>query len=126
MKTWFASRKHYCTNKRVCAKKSVDEECKLLLRDKEQSCPHFKNVHKVKYHSSLQKGGFLEVHDIEDLVKIGHTVKGCSYFAARSMAMEARLVFCPYSYILNPIIRKAMEVDVKGAIVILDEAQYAF
>ncbi|GLJ31258.1 hypothetical protein SUGI_0626920 [Cryptomeria japonica] len=117
-----ASRKHYCTNKRVCSKKNVDEECKLLLRDTEQSCQQFKYAYKVKYHESLKKGGCNEVHDIEDLVKVGHMVKGCSYFAARDMALSARLVFCPYSYILNPIIRRAMEVDVKGDIVILDEA----
>lgn len=40
------------------------------------------------------------------------------------MAEDAQLVFCPYSYIINPVIRRAMEVDIKGAIVILDEAQY--
>jgi Rad3-related DNA helicase len=49
---------------------------------------------------------------------------GCSYYAARSMADDAQLVFCPYNYIINPVIRGAMEVDIKGAIVILDEAQY--
>lgn len=41
------------------------------------------------------------------------------------MSEEAQLVFCPYSYVINPIIRRAMEVDLKGAVVILDEAQYA-
>ncbi|KAF5955973.1 hypothetical protein HYC85_008829 [Camellia sinensis] len=81
-----------------------------------------RNVHKVKGHSSLKKGGCNEVHDIEDLVKVGYDVKGCSYFAARSMADDALLVFCPYNYIVNPIIRKAMEVDISGAIIILDEA----
>jgi len=50
---------------------------------------------------------------------------GCSYFAARSMADDAYIVFCPYSYIINPIVRRAMEVDIKGAVLILDEAQYA-
>lgn len=40
------------------------------------------------------------------------------------MSEDAQLVFCPYSYIINPVIRRAMEVDIKGAIVILDEAQY--
>lgn len=40
------------------------------------------------------------------------------------MADDAQLVFCPYSYIINPVIRGAMEVDIKGAIIILDEAQY--
>ncbi|KAJ4828057.1 hypothetical protein Tsubulata_049121 [Turnera subulata] len=117
-----ASRKHYCTNKHVNGKENMDEECKLLLRDREAGCLQFKNAHKVRGHPSLQKGGCHEVHDIEDLVKVGKVVKGCSYYAARSMAEDAQLVFCPYSYIINPVIRGAMEVDIKGAILILDEA----
>lgn len=40
------------------------------------------------------------------------------------MADDAQLVFCPYSYIINPVVRGAMEVDIEGAIIILDEAQY--
>lgn len=40
------------------------------------------------------------------------------------MAEDAELVFCPYNYIINPVIRGAMEVDIQGSIVILDEAQY--
>lgn len=111
-----------------------------------------RSAHKVKGHPSLQRGGCNEVHDIEDLVKVGHAVKGmfsgfglfsyinkfmiflslchnyfilsgCSYYAARNMSDDAQLVFCPYNYIINPVIRGAMDVDIKGAIVILDEAQ---
>ncbi|KHN12606.1 Fanconi anemia group J protein like [Glycine soja] len=95
---------------------------KLLLKDQATGCPEFKNAHKVKGHPSLHKGGCNEVHDIEDLVKVGQLVKGCSYYAARSMSDDAQLVFCPYNYIINPVIRAAMDVDIKGAIVILDEA----
>lgn len=40
------------------------------------------------------------------------------------MSDDAQLVFCPYNYIINPVIRAAMDVDIKGAIVILDEAQW--
>lgn len=40
------------------------------------------------------------------------------------MADYAQLVFCPYNYIINPVVRGAMEVDIKEAIIILDEAQY--
>ncbi|XP_051139026.1 uncharacterized protein LOC127256855 [Andrographis paniculata] len=116
------SRKHYCTNPYLRGQDKVDEQCKLLLKNKEDTCPEFKNVHKVKSHPSLQKGGCHEVHDIEDLVKIGQVVKGCSYFAARSMAEDAELVFCPYNYIINPVIRNAMEVDISGSIIIFDEA----
>ncbi|CAI0434835.1 unnamed protein product, partial [Linum tenue] len=117
-----ASRKHYCTNKSVIQSGNVDEECKLLMKDPEGGCSYFKNMNKVKTHTSLQKGGCHEVHDIEDLVKVGNVVKGCPYYAARSMAEEAQLVFCPYSYVINPIVRGAMEVDIKGAILVLDEA----
>lgn len=49
---------------------------------------------------------------------------GCAYFAAREMAMAAEIVFCPYSYIVDPIIREAVEADIKGSIIIFDEAQY--
>jgi len=35
-----------------------------------------RSVQKVKAHPSLQKGGCNEVHDIEDLVKVGQSVKG--------------------------------------------------
>ncbi|KAJ0966761.1 hypothetical protein J5N97_023678 [Dioscorea zingiberensis] len=117
-----ASRKHYCTNSHVCDTNNVDEECKLLLKDSNAGCSQFKNAHKVKSHPSLQKGGYNEVHDIEDLVKVGRTVKGCSYFAAQSLAEEAQLVFCPYSYVMSPIVRRAMNIDIKGSILILDEA----
>ncbi|KAJ4967111.1 hypothetical protein NE237_018960 [Protea cynaroides] len=117
-----ASRKHYCTNKHICGQENIDEECKKLLRGPDVGCLEFKNVHKVKAHPSLHRGGCHEAHDIEDLVKVGQIVKGCSYFAARSMAEEAQLVFCPYSYVINPVIRRAMEVDIEGSILILDEA----
>ncbi|KAJ3690877.1 hypothetical protein LUZ61_020041 [Rhynchospora tenuis] len=117
-----ASRKHYCTNKHVCMSENIDETCKTLLKDEGLGCVEFKNANKVKSHPSLQKGGCNEVHDIEDLVKVGHSVKGCAYFAAQTMAAEAQLVFCPYSYVVNPIVRRAMDVDIKGSILILDEA----
>ncbi|KAJ7532665.1 hypothetical protein O6H91_13G014200 [Diphasiastrum complanatum] len=117
-----AARKHYCTNKQVRKKENIDEDCKLLLKDPEHACPYFKNANKLRNHSSIQLGGIHEVHDIEDLVSLGHAMKGCAYFAARALSVDAEIVFCPYSYIVNPIIRKAMDVDLRGAIVILDEA----
>lgn len=117
-----ASRKNYCTNQQLCGRDNIDEQCKLLLKNRKVGCPEFKNVQRVKGHPSLQKGGCNEVHDVEDLLKLGQAVKGCSYFAARSMAADAQIVFCPYNYVINPVIRKAMEVDIREAIVILDEA----
>ncbi|KAM7260392.1 hypothetical protein ACFE04_016133 [Oxalis oulophora] len=119
-----ASRKHYCINKNVQGKDNLDEECKSLLKNSDGGggCSEFKNVSKVKGHATIQKGGCHEAFDIEDLLKVGQIVKGCPYYAARAMADDAQLVFCPYSYLINPIIRGAMDVDIKGAILVLDEA----
>jgi Fanconi anemia group J protein len=48
---------------------------------------------------------------------------GCPYFAAQTMAEAAQLVFCPYNYLISPIVRRAMDIDISGSVVILDEAQ---
>ncbi|KFK44185.1 hypothetical protein AALP_AA1G225800 [Arabis alpina] len=110
------SRKRYCTNHRVQGKDNVDEKCRLLLRDKKNiKCPEYKCVGSI-----MAKTGHNEVHDIEDLVKIGETVRGCPYYASRRKLETANLVFCPYSYIIDPNIREG--IILSGAIIIFDEA----
>ena len=94
----------------------------------------------------------MQVHDIEDLCRVGRQVKACAYFASRKFAggvnppgcarlqpgtwqqaqammtfnvyaaEEAELVFTPYNYLLDPVIRAAMKVDIKHAVLIFDEA----
>lgn len=56
----------------------------------------------------------LQVHDIEDLAKIGSRHKACPYFASRHLAESADLIFCPYSYLLDPNIRRATKVRGSG------------
>jgi len=46
----------------------------------------------------------------------------CPYYLSRALVKGAELVFCPYNYVLDPSIRKALEIDVENAIVVLDEA----
>jgi fanconi anemia group J protein len=48
---------------------------------------------------------------------------GCPYFAAQTMAKAAQLIVCPYNYLISRIVRRAMDIDITGSIVILDEAQ---
>ncbi|CAD6218226.1 unnamed protein product [Miscanthus lutarioriparius] len=117
-----ASRKHYCVNQVACASDNIDEQCKSLLDKTIQGCPEFKNAQKLSRHPSLQIGGCYEVHDIEDLVRVGRKAKGCPYFAAQHMAEAAQLVFCPYNYLISPVVRRAMDIDISGSIIILDEA----
>ncbi|KAG7597750.1 Helicase superfamily 1/2 ATP-binding domain DinG/Rad3-type, partial [Arabidopsis suecica] len=119
--TVLGSRKRYCTNSHVQGKENVDEKCRLLLKDKKNiKCAEFKGVGQILAYPSLQQNGHNGVHDIEDLVKIGKTVTGCPYFASWKMLEVAQLVFCPYSYIIDPVIRGG--VNLQGAIIIFDEA----
>ena len=37
-------------------------------------------------------------------------------------AEAAELIFCPYNYILDPVIRRAVQIDLQDAVIILDEA----
>ena len=66
--------------------------------------------------------GTANAWDLEDLVKVGKKVKSCPYYAARDLKVKAQIVFCPYNYLVEPLIRKSMEINLKGQIVILDEA----
>ena len=44
------------------------------------------------------------------------------FYPRVTLAETADLVLCPYSYLLDPMIRKSMGIDIAGAIVIIDEA----
>jgi fanconi anemia group J protein len=37
-------------------------------------------------------------------------------------AVEAELVFCPYSYLMDPVVRSAMDINIDDAVLIFDEA----
>ncbi len=39
-----------------------------------------------------------------------------------SGAENAELIFCPYNHLLDPVIRRAVQIDLEDAVIILDEA----
>uniref|UniRef100_A0A6Q2ZFX2 DNA 5'-3' helicase n=1 Tax=Esox lucius TaxID=8010 RepID=A0A6Q2ZFX2_ESOLU len=84
----------------------------------------FKNgVHKMQDQNTLQwVHGLHQAWDIEDLVGLGGRLRACSYYAARDLMQDACIVFCPYNYLLDPLIRESMQINLDGQIVILDEA----
>ena len=133
------SRDHYCIHPSVRKRgRNINEECKQLLErgvrggggsgessgapfaeDNGRGCGYSHGAMKLASNVSRQGA---EPLDIEDLVTAGKKSRACPYFAAKHAAEGAELVFCPYNYLLDPAVRSAMDIDVKGAIVILDEA----
>ncbi|XP_037292848.1 Fanconi anemia group J protein isoform X2 [Manduca sexta] len=60
--------------------------------------------------------------DIEDLVRAGEEKTACPYYAARLMAQQAHIIFCPYNYLIDRGIRSSLNINLTGEIVIIDEA----
>uniref|UniRef100_A0AAQ4PJC3 DNA 5'-3' helicase n=1 Tax=Gasterosteus aculeatus aculeatus TaxID=481459 RepID=A0AAQ4PJC3_GASAC len=122
--TILSSRAHTCVNGRVAPHANRNERCKELLDDKEGgSCSYYHGIAKIRGRSTLHQAFRLsDAWDIEDFVAQGRARRFCSYYAARELMQEASIIFCPYNYLLDPLIRESMEIDLAGQIVLLDEA----
>ena len=57
-----------------------------------------------------------------DFLKKEH-VNICPYHYCMFAANKVNLLICHYNYILSPEIRKALQLDIKDAIIVFDEAQ---
>lgn len=60
--------------------------------------------------------------DVEDLCEIGTRNAICPYYYARTKLASSDIVIAPYNYILDPELRKTLQVELKNAIIIFDEA----
>ena len=88
---------------------------KLNEKNNKLRCPP--NSNEINFYQ-----GSDEAFDIEELVKVGKKVRACPYYATRELKNKADIIFCPYNYLVEPLIRKSMEISLKGNVVILDEA----
>eukprot|EP00466_Bigelowiella_natans_P014652 jgi/Bigna1/67409/fgenesh1_pg.3_\ len=123
--TILGSRDRYCINKKVRAASqggNLSEECEETV--KQGSCRFFFQPQYRKLKGKMRKSGkeSMEVWDIEDLVEFGKKHKACPYYASRLIFEHAELVFCPYNYLIDPLIRDSMDLDLNDAVLIFDEA----
>ncbi|XP_023304676.2 ATP-dependent DNA helicase DDX11 [Lucilia cuprina] len=79
----------------------------------------FKTPALVQDLSDLSLGDIL---DIEDLVTEGEQLQACPYYAARNATQLAQIVMLPYQLLLHKRTRQQSGIDLKGSIVIIDEA----
>ncbi|MEQ2194355.1 hypothetical protein XENOCAPTIV_027963 [Xenoophorus captivus] len=143
--TILSSRDHTCVNADVAPHFNRNERCKDLLEAKDVrketsaycnednyavnggvGLPwqlYYHGVQRMREQHTLQwVHGLREAWDIEDLVTLGKRLRACSYYAARELMQGASVIFCPYNYLLDPMIRESMEIDLAGQILVLDEA----
>ena len=46
----------------------------------------------------------------------------CPYHYLKYIVNKVDVLLCPYNYVLNPDIRKAIGLDLSGAVIVFDEA----
>ncbi|VDN17403.1 unnamed protein product [Gongylonema pulchrum] len=130
--TILASREHMCINPAARASADINAKCKELIARDGVGCS-YKHSMRAKYErpSAIRRlisqtvGEANHIWDVEDLVEALRcsTPPLCPYFSsARVLIDDADIVFCPFTYLIDPIIRASAGLSLKNTIVILDEA----
>ena len=107
------------SRKQYCPIGKNDEECAELTKNKnrgETACGWYNKTNAV-----VEELHRARVWDMEDLDRVAKSHLGCQYYAMRALHKNADLVLCPYNYVFDANIRGALEIDLTGAAVIIDE-----
>uniref|UniRef100_A0A8B9TBW6 Regulator of telomere elongation helicase 1 n=1 Tax=Anas platyrhynchos TaxID=8839 RepID=A0A8B9TBW6_ANAPL len=113
------SREQLCINSEVKRQESNHVQiymCRMKVMTR--SCHFYNNVEE----KSTEKELVNSIMDIEDLIKNGNKHRACPYYLSRSLKQQADIIFMPYNYLLDSKSRRAHNLDLKGTVVILDEA----
>ncbi len=112
------SREQMCIHSTVMLSETKNEDCSKLIGGSDSSgCSFFQGANILANHPSMRV-----VWDIEDIVTKGRQFRACPYFTAKDIAERADVVFCPYNYLIDKLIRESTGIDLKNNIVIFDEA----
>ncbi|XP_017011641.2 LOW QUALITY PROTEIN: ATP-dependent DNA helicase DDX11 [Drosophila takahashii] len=130
------SRQQLCGNPQVRSLRQVglmNERCLEMASQKAQPNPSKKSRLTAGAGSrcpfkapslveSLRDLALTEPMDIEELASEGVACGACSYYASRSALEQAQLILLPYQLLLQKSARNQLGINLKGSIVIVDEA----
>uniref|UniRef100_A0A0N4ZAK0 DNA 5'-3' helicase n=1 Tax=Parastrongyloides trichosuri TaxID=131310 RepID=A0A0N4ZAK0_PARTI len=128
--TILSSRENCCINKVVKnSGKDITGQCKELNSGKSKGlCNYKQKLSKIYTGKPYELRNDLisndtPVWDLEEIVDFGDATGVCPYYATSSiLKIDADLIFCPFNYLIDPVIRRSTKTSFKNAIVILDEA----
>ncbi|EIW70152.1 hypothetical protein TREMEDRAFT_29466 [Tremella mesenterica DSM 1558] len=119
------SRKQLCINDKVraLARNGGDERMNEACLDMQKSSeceflPKSEDVAMLDARDAV----LAEVRDIEDIVQMGRKCGVCPYYSTRRAVKQAQLVTLPYNLLLQKNAREALDIDLKGQVVVIDEA----
>uniref|UniRef100_A0A4W6DAL7 DEAD/H (Asp-Glu-Ala-Asp/His) box helicase 11 n=1 Tax=Lates calcarifer TaxID=8187 RepID=A0A4W6DAL7_LATCA len=132
------SRQNLCINeevRRLGSIQRINDRCMEMQKNKHEKQHHEEGVKRKRgpaksvcpYNKALALQQMRDevlgtVHDIEQLLKLGRETHSCPYYATRLAIPPAQLVVLPYQMVLHEATRKATGVQLKGQVLIIDEA----
>ncbi|MCJ1399339.1 ATP-dependent DNA helicase chl1 [Xylographa trunciseda] len=122
------SRKSLCINPKVARLESlpmINERCLELQQpgtSQDDRCPFIPNKENETLVNDFRDHTLAKVRDIEDMAELGKKVGICPYYASRAGIKPTELVALPYPLLLQKTAREALDISLKGHVVIIDEA----
>ncbi|XP_011638636.2 LOW QUALITY PROTEIN: ATP-dependent DNA helicase DDX11 [Pogonomyrmex barbatus] len=129
-----SSRQNYCINKNIKRLKHtnlINETCLQLQRKKttvkkEKDLKRAKTTNGCPFIPGDQKLLMAEVltniQDVEEITRKGQENNTCPYYGSRKSLQNGQLILVPYNSILHKNTRTSLGIDLKGNILIIDEA----
>ncbi|KAK6621073.1 hypothetical protein RUM43_011379 [Polyplax serrata] len=135
-----ASRQNFCINDSVLNLKHlplINERCQDLHNKKKgkttkasgkgESLKRQKTTRGCPFYNqsgleNLKLKTLTEILNVEEMVHNGNKLNACPYYASRYAVDDAQIIIVPYNTILHKETRQAYGIDLKGSVVIIDEA----
>jgi regulator of telomere elongation helicase 1 len=114
------SRDQLCVNAELEGKFGVEKNVACQNLCNSGACRYMKMLQKKKLR--IVADASEKIMDIEELAAAGRAGGFCSYFMSKQMTAKADIIFMPYNYITDPMYRSIVREEIKGAILIFDEA----
>lgn len=122
------SRKNLCINPSVNKLGSVtaiNERCLELQQPstaRDHKCGFLPSKDNQSLVNDFRDHALATIRDIEDMGALGKELGICPYYASRSTIKPAEIVTLPYPLLLQKSAREALKLNLKGHVVIIDEA----
>uniref|UniRef100_A0A0N5A1A4 Helicase ATP-binding domain-containing protein n=1 Tax=Parastrongyloides trichosuri TaxID=131310 RepID=A0A0N5A1A4_PARTI len=127
--TILSSRDHTCINEDIKdLNNDITSKCKEITSKKGLKCKYKDNLNKIngiktEILRDQLKEKSSQVWDLEEIVNFSKDKSFCPYFTTSAVLRnDSDIIFCPFNYLVDPIIRGNSEMTLDNTIVIMDEA----
>ncbi|KAA8907495.1 hypothetical protein TRICI_004971 [Trichomonascus ciferrii] len=123
-----SSRKQLCIHPKVSKLRDTTQQndaCHEMQKKESTRCEFLLNNNKLSDRvksTDFRNHALAQIRDIEDLADLGKEMNVCPYYESRKVIPSAEIVSLPYQLLLQKSSRKALNIDLKDSVVVIDEA----